>query len=113
MTLTSHHVNEEAEDDALTTSAAATYFQYKMLFAGLIIFLASSHRPPAFAAFILEEVERRDFAVGAQHFQRAFLAVLGRLRYAIQIHCDRACTTTAKANGTFHGMGKLESKYLT
>jgi len=73
-----------------------------MLFSGLVIFLASSHRPPAFAAFILEKVERRNFAVGPEHFQRAFLAVLGRLRNAIQIHCDRACTTTAKANGSFH-----------
>jgi len=71
---------------------AATYFEYEILFARFLVLLASRHRPPAFTAFVLEQVQRRNFAVGAQQPQRAFLGVLRRLRNAIQIQRYWACT---------------------
>jgi len=79
-------------------SAAGTYFQNEMLFASLLILLARSHRPPALAAFILEQVERRHFAVGSHHLQRAFLLVLCRFRNTIQVQRDRSCETAREAN---------------
>ena len=83
---------------ALAAAAAATYLEDEMFFASLLIFLASSHRPPALAAFVLEQVERRHFAVGPHQLQRALLVVLGRLRNAIQVQCDRTWKRTEQTN---------------
>jgi len=69
-----------------------------MLFSCLFILFACCDRPPALAAFILEQIQRRHLAVGPQHLQRTFLGVLRWLRDAIQIHRDRPCTRqTARA----------------
>ena len=62
----------------------------------LLIFLARSYRPPAFTAFVLEQVECRHFAVGSHHLERAFLVVLGRLRNTIQVQRDRSYRTATE-----------------
>ena len=87
-----------ADDGCLRTTAsvaASTYFENEMLFP-LLIFLARSYRPPAFTAFVLEQVECRHFAVGSHHLERAFLVVLGRLRNTIQVQRDRSYRTATE-----------------
>jgi len=66
-----------------------------MFFTSFLVLLACGHWQPALAAFVLEQVERRHFAVGPQHLQRALLVVLRRLRDAIQVQRDRTCRKSA------------------